>query len=384
MADRDELIARARELAPGLAERAQAAEEARELPQETIDELTEAGFLEVLVPKARGGRELDLVTLCGISRELGAGCAATGWVTSIYMLHNWLASLFPAKAQEEVFAERPYAYIPCTLAPTGRAEPADGGFQVTGRWSWGTGIMHADWAMVSAMGEAGPLVCLLPVDEVIVHDVWFTSGMRATGSNDIEVAGRFVPAHRVVPLADFGQGAAPGADLHEGPAYRWPSVPVLALAGAAPILGAAEGLLASFKERMLKRVMVYYGTRQADRMSGQIKLAKATAELAAARLLLDDAIGHLQRTYEEGREYTIADRARARLVGAQVVSTVRGAVNDLCVASGASGQMSHMPFQRVQRDINTISGHVIYDVDETYALFGMIDLGLDPGPAALV
>ncbi|MFD0691901.1 acyl-CoA dehydrogenase family protein [Actinomadura fibrosa] len=379
-----ELLDRAREMAPKLAERAQRAEELRRPPDESVRELAGAGFLDVLVPRKRGGAELDVATVSGIARELGAGCASTGWVAAIYMLHNWLLALFPEEAQDEVFAERPYAFAPCTLAPVGRAEPAGGGHRVTGRWSWGTGIMHADWVMVSALAPDGPTVFLLPAGEVAVHDVWFTSGMRATGSNDIEVRDRFVPAHRSVPLLDFAQGSTPGAALYDGPVYRMPLVSLLTLVGASPILGAAEGLLAAFRERLRERVLVYSGTRQAEKPSGQMRLGKATAELAAARLLLDRTIAELQDRYRDGGVSGLPERATARLVGSQTVAVARGAVNDICLAAGASAQLMHMPFQRVQRDLATISGHVAFDLDDTYALYGRVALGLDPDATTLV
>ncbi|WP_131740214.1 acyl-CoA dehydrogenase family protein [Actinomadura roseirufa] len=384
MAYEHELIGRARDLAPRLAERARRAEELRRLPAETVEELTAAGFLEALVPQARGGAELDLATVSGVTRELGAGCASTGWVAVIFMLHNWLVSLFPEEAQDEVFADRPHAFVPFTLAPVGTAEPAGGGHRLTGRWSWATGVMHADWVMVGAPGGDGPLVFLLPAREVAVHDVWFSSGMRATGSNDVEVRDRFVPAHRTVSLADLASGGAPGGALYPGAAYRWPMVPVLTLAGASPLLGAAEGLLERFRERLEERVLVYSGGRQAGLVSAQTRLARATAELAAARLLLDDAIGDLQRAHAGGGAYTLVERAKARLVASQVVATARTVAADLCVGAGASAQLAHMPFQRVQRDLYTISGHVVYDLDETYALYGKAALGIDLEPGALV
>ncbi|MGI8336063.1 acyl-CoA dehydrogenase family protein [Actinomadura scrupuli] len=378
-----ELVARARDLAPALAGRAQAAEERRRLPDETVTDLT--GFLDVLVPKAAGGRELDLATAVGICREIGAGCTSTGWLSAIYLLHNWMLSLFPKRAQHEVFANRPYALAPCVLAPTGSAEPAEGGHRLTGRWSWGSGVMHADWVMVTALtGAFEPRVFLLPRAEVTVHDVWHVSGMRATGSNDIEARGAFVPEHRSLPLLDVARGTTPGAALHEGPAYRWPLVPVLTLVGASPVLGAAEGLLARFRERLESRVMAYTGIKQRDLMSGQIRLARATAELAAARLLLEDAVAALERTYASSGRYTLADRARARLVGAHVVGTARTVVGDLCVAAGASAQFMDSPFQRVQRDVATISGHVVFDLDATYALYGKVELGVELDPTTLV
>ncbi|WP_158079446.1 acyl-CoA dehydrogenase family protein [Actinomadura sp. CNU-125] len=373
-----------RDLAPTLTERAPAAEEARRLPDETIADLAATGLFATLVPKRFGGAELDFATMAAACREAGAGCASAGWLSAIYTLHNWMVALFPEETQAEVWADRPYALIPCTLAPTGTAEPSGGGYTVTGRWSWGSGVMHADHVMVMALvtadGTIEPRLFLLPRADVTVHDVWHTSGMRGTGSNDIEVAGAFVPAHRSVPLVELAEGRSPGSRVNPGGSYRTPLVPVFALTGAAPVLGAAEGVLARFRERMAGRVMSYTGERQRDLMSGQIRLAAATADLRAARLLLDGTLAEAS-----GADATDPRRrANARLAAAHIAATARRVVNDLCGAAGASTQLLDSPFQRAQRDVNTISGHVVFDPDASYALYGKIELGIDPGPINLL
>ncbi|MFC5749892.1 acyl-CoA dehydrogenase family protein [Actinomadura rugatobispora] len=386
----DEIVRRVRDLAPTLTERARAAEDARRLPDETIADLAATGLFGMLVPERFGGSELGFDAMAAACREAGAGCASTGWLSVIYTLHNWMVALFPEEAQAEVWAERPYALIPCTLAPSGTAEPVDGGHRVTGRWSWGSGVVHAGHVLVMALVTAGdgiePRLFLLPREDVTVHDVWHTSGMRGTGSNDIEVAGAFVPGHRSVPLAELAEGRAPGSLVHPGALYRTPLVPVFALTGAAPVLGVAEGVLARFTERMRGRVMAYTGERQRDQMSGQIRVASATADLAAARLLLEEAVRDL--TDPEGADgdgiRSIPRRARARLVAAHVAGTARRVVNELCAAAGASAQFADSPFQRAQRDMNTISTHVVFDQDAAYALYGRVELGMDPGPMTLV
>jgi alkylation response protein AidB-like acyl-CoA dehydrogenase len=380
----DEIVRRVRELAPVLAERAEAAEAARRLPDATIDDLAATGLFGMLVPARFGGPELGFETMAAACREAGAACASTGWLSVIYTLHNWMVGLFPEQAQAEVWAERSHALIPCVLSPSGTAEPVDGGHTVTGRWSWGSGIMHADHVMVMALVTVNdtiePRLFLMPREDVTVHDVWHTSGMRGTGSNDIEVPGVFVPAHRSVPMLELTGGRSPGSRVHEGPLYRTPLVPVFALTGAAPVLGAAEGVLKRFEERMTTRVMAYSGERQRDLMSGQIRFAAATADLAAARLLLEDTL----RDVATGRALDMTDRARARLVAAHVAATARRVGNELCSAAGASAQFTSSPFQRAQRDVNTISGHVVFDPDAAYALYGRIGLGLDPGRVLLV
>ncbi|WP_165978104.1 acyl-CoA dehydrogenase family protein [Actinomadura darangshiensis] len=383
----DEIVRRVRELAPTLAERAPDAERARRLPDATIADLAGTGLFDMLVPKRFGGAELGFEAMAAACREAGAGCASTGWLSVIYTLHNWMVALLPEQAQAEVWADRTYALVPCVLAPTGTAEPADGGHRVTGRWSWGSGVMHAGhvlvMALVTADGEIEPRLFLLPRAEVAVHDVWHTSGMRGTGSNDIEVQGVFVPAHRSVPLAELAEGRSPGSRVHPAPLYRTPLVPVFALTGAAPVLGVAEGVLARFAERMQGRVMAYSGKKQRDLSSAQVRLAAATADLAAARLLLDDALRGVVHAVADG-SCDMRLRARARLVAAHVAGTSRRVVNDLCAAAGASAQFTGSPFQRAQRDVNTISGHVVFDPDEAYRLYGRIELGLDPGPVTLV
>ncbi|SNR23173.1 acyl-CoA dehydrogenase family protein [Actinomadura mexicana] len=383
----DGIVRRVRDLAPAFAERARIAEEARRLPEETIADLASAGLFAMLVPKRFGGAERGFEEMAAACREAGAGCASTGWLSVIYTLHNWMVGLFPERAQAEVWADRPYALIPCVLAPTGTAAPADGGHRVTGRWSWGSGVMHAGHVMVMALVTAGdaiePRLFLLPREEVSVHDVWQTSGMRGTGSNDIEVADVFVPAHRSVPLLDLAEGRSPGSLVHSAALYRTPLVPVFALTGAAPVLGVAEGVLARFAERTRGRVMAYSGERQRETTGAQIRLASATADLAAARLLLEDALGGVVRAVAEGG-CDLRRRAGARLVAAHVAGTARRVVNDLCSAAGASAQFTDSPFQRAQRDVNTISGHVVFEPDAAYALYGRIELGLDPGPVTLV
>ncbi|WP_165970494.1 acyl-CoA dehydrogenase family protein [Actinomadura sp. 6K520] len=384
----EEIVRRVRELAPVLGERARAAEEARRLSDETVADLAGTGLFQMLVPERFGGGEQGFGAMVAACREIGAGDASAGWLSVIYTLHNWMIALLPEEAQREVWADRPYALVPCTLAPNGTAEAVGGGHRVTGRWSWGSGVMHADHVMVMALVTVAdsiePRLFLLPREDAEVHDVWHTSGMRGTGSNDIEIKDRFVPSHRSVPLADLTEGRSPGSQVHDGALYRVPLVPVFALTGAAPVLGVAEGVLARYAERMQGRVMAYTGVKQRDLMSGQIRLAKATADLAAARLLLEDAVRHLTETYESGGGYGIADRARSRLVAAHVAGVARTIVNELCAFGGASVQFTDSPFQRAQRDVNTISAHVVFDADATYALYGRTALGMDPDPMTLV
>src|SRR6201988_4718731 len=135
------------ECAARLAERAQEAEELRRLPSATVDDLAASGFTELLVPARYGGRHAEFPAILDPVRRMAHGCASSAWTLGFYALHNWMLALFDQQAQEEAFATRPFL-APAPLAPTGRGVPVDGGFRLTGRWSWATGVMHGNWIIV--------------------------------------------------------------------------------------------------------------------------------------------------------------------------------------------------------------------------------------------
>ncbi len=382
-----DVVDRARSLVPVLAERRPEAERLRRLPDATIDDLAAAELFEILVPAARGGHELDVATLFEVGRVLSEGCTSTGWITVFFGLHNWLFALFPEEAQDEVFADRPWALAPGTFAPTGTAHPAAGGYRVSGRWSWGTGVMHSDWVMVGAPVARDDVLdirlLLLPIGDVAVDDVWHTSGMRGTGSNDVVVDDAFVPEHRTISFFDLVEGRAPGAALHEAPLYRMPLAPVLALGAAAPALGTASSVVAAFRDRVAERVIAYSGVAAKDQPASQIRLANALADVHAAELVHRHAVETLTAEVARG-PLPRADRARFRSAATHVVQLSRGVVTDLCAVSGGSAHRLDSPFQAALRDVSTLAGHVVFDPDATAELVGRAALGLPLPITAMV
>ena len=173
-----------------LAERAQQAETLRRLPAETIADLTGSGFTELLVPAVYGGREAAFSEILDPVRRMAHGCTSSAWTIGFYALHNWMLALFPEEAQSEAFSSRPFL-APAPLAPTGRGLPEAGGVRLSGRWSWATGVMDANWIMVGALcgpdNAIYPALALLPASDITVDDVWHTDGMCATGSNDVVI-----------------------------------------------------------------------------------------------------------------------------------------------------------------------------------------------------
>ena len=145
----DELVGRARELAPKIARKARETENRRSIDPEILQDLIDAEFFQLFVPRRWGGHEAGLQTHLEVVDIISSACLSTGWIAAFYMGHNWMALRFPEQAQEEFFADRPFALIPITNAPTLSAKRADGGWIVSGRSAWGSGIMDADWACLA-------------------------------------------------------------------------------------------------------------------------------------------------------------------------------------------------------------------------------------------
>ena len=184
------------------------------------------------------------------------GTRPAGWIAAFFMNHAWLLSKLGRDAQDEVFGGRPYALAAGTITQPGQAEAVRGGHLVSGRWRFGSGIMHADWVMLLAFDTAGPLVCVVPVDEVVVHDTWNVPGMRATGSNDVETNELFVPAHRALPFEALADPNCPGSRLYDYPLLRYPPKQVIPLIHPAVAMGVADAAIDLFGESLQGRLRV--------------------------------------------------------------------------------------------------------------------------------
>lgn len=375
------------EFVAALAQRAEEAETLRRLPDETIADLTATGFTDLLVPAAYGGIQAPFPALLDPVRRMAHGCTSSAWTIGFLTLHNWMLALFGERAQQEAFADRPFL-APAPLAPTGRGLPADGGIRLTGRWSWATGVMHANWIIVAALcgPDDGlyPALALLPATEVTVEDVWHTDGMRATGSNDAVATDVFVPDHRLVKVTDIYAGTAPGAGLHDSATYRWPMVPALALLSAMPALGSAERVTEVFAQRLAERVLAYEGVMQKDKPIAQARLAGAQVRLRAVRGLLADTVGEIETIVGTGDSVEKPVRAQARLAAAHIVAESRAVIADLMGAGGASIHFLSSPLQRYKRDVDVLSGHVVFDYDTARELAGALSLGMKIPRTAMI
>jgi alkylation response protein AidB-like acyl-CoA dehydrogenase len=382
-----ELIDRIVALAPQVEANARRAELDRKPVDSVMRAIEDTGAYRYFVPKKYGGYEFSLEGFMDIGVALGAACLSTGWVTTFCMEHNWLLGLYNQAAQDDIFGKQPYIIAPGALAPRGRAVPVAGGYRVTGRWEWGTGVMHADWVMVGALtpaegsdqqGSNQQELCmfLLPIEQATVIDTWQMAGMVGTGSNDIAVDDVFVPAHRRQNIADMRAGRSPGAKLHNSPTYRMPMMPVLGLTAAAPAVGGAVKAVELFQMRLNERTVYGTTTKQAEKATLQVRLGLLTERAASLQAKLKRTAATVSAWGCSGDECPELERANLRVQIGTIVRECRDIVRDVVEASGAHAHFLDNPLQRIHRDVHTLSCHTVFDLELAAEQYGRLLLGL--------
>ena len=328
---------------------------------------------------------MDIDVLLEAGLTLGEADLSAAWIATFYTEHNWLFCQFPKALQEKLFAERNYVLAPGAISPGGIAKPVAGGFEVSGRWPWGTGVMHASWVIVGAIteGEAGPRslrFLALPIEEVEVEDTWFVDGMVGTGSNGMVIKKAFVPNEHSFVVQDLAEGRCFGSELHDAPLYATPMAPVLTLTATCPIVGRVRACVREFRERLLEHKRFMSSGKQSQRPTAQIRLAKATLEIQQAELLLRETVREVMALRNRA---TLKQRAGWAAAFAHVAHQSRRVLLEISEASGASAHYQKHPLQRAVRDVNTCTGHIVFDLDAQREQYGRLLLGLEPAGGLL-
>src|ERR1700689_3770026 len=288
----EELVARARALAPILRERAVRADRDRHIPQASVDEFIEAGLIHTLQPKRWGGYEHDHEVAFDIAVGTGKStCGSSAWCLNYLADHACILALFPEEAQHDVWSRDTAACIATSAAPTGKVSVVSGGYRLDGRWSWCSGLRHSQWIMIGGLvqraGEDHPdmRLYLVPVSELKEDDTWYCAGLRASGSNTAVLDNVFVPEHRSVSFGTLRDASSPGAATNPNPIYRTPFIAVHSYALLGPVLGLARGGYADFVQWTRQRYLTYTQLSIAQHVPVQMRIAEIAAQIDAAELL---------------------------------------------------------------------------------------------------
>lgn len=387
MQEFEQLLERARGLAPQFEQRAQAAEAARRVPDESIAELQAAGLFDLQKPRRFGGFELGMPEFVDIVAAIGRGCGSTAWILGVTAERAWLLAKFGARAQDDVWVPKPDALITSSITPNGQAVPAAGGYRVTGRWNFVSGIDCADWCVfcTTAPPQAGGgqrvIYVLVPRDSCAVLDTWHVAGLAATGSRDVELTDVFVPEHRVVSMQELKEGGGPGLAVNRGPLFRLPLIAVNPFAILAPLLGIAEGALRQAILGVQARKLVTTGVAAAHQQIVQLKIAESAAEIDAARALIMADCREVMRAAGQ-QQVGVALRLQLRRNQAFCAKLLVAAVDRLFTVAGGRGIYLDNYLQRAFRDAHAAGAHLGLSWDLAGTMWGQHALGLEVTSAA--
>jgi indole-3-acetate monooxygenase len=364
----------ARAIAPLITEHVEAIERERLLPKTVVRALIDAGVFRMLVPRSLGGDELDPMTACEVVEELSIRDGAVGWCGLIGACNGLFAGLLPRAGAAEIYADRDVV-LAGQFRPGGTAVQADGGYRVSGRWPFASGIMHSRWLMGGCQivdrggtGTGEAKLMFFPREDATVIDTWHVGGLRGTGSHDYEVKDVFVPSRRAVSFAD--------PPVEPGPLYSMPSIAMFATIIASVPLGIARHAIEAFKELGGVKKPMYSQGLLRDGAVAQSHLGEAEAFLRAGRAFLFESLRSAWTIAQRGERLTWHDRGLLWLSATQAVTQAMHAADLVYRAGGAASVYTSTQLERCLRDIRTASQHITV-MTTNYEVAGQLFFGAD-------
>jgi len=378
-----EVLAAVQELVPRLGQRAQRCEQLRRCPDETIEELHAANLMRLMQPKTFGGSGLGIDGFFDAAIEMCRGCPSTTWVWLNLVTHAWNIAEFPIEAQHDVWDADPNALAATGLAfPAGRARKVAGGYRVTGKWPFGSGVDAATWMLVGALVDIGEPVperrfFLVPRADYRSLDNWRAYGLAGTGSHDVEIVDAFVPEHRSINAELFATGAdSPGGRYHGCLPYTMPPIPAFGYTLGVVPYGAAKAALEAFVAMTRKRAGTYTGARLAELLPVQIRIGEAASCVDVFERTMRGDMAEMLAMVDRGESPPVEARLRWKRNTSFGVGLATRAVDTLMAASGAAGLMLDLPLQRQFRDVHAAAAHIALTWDVQGAAYGQHALGL--------
>jgi len=272
------------EILKDIGARAAEYQQRRHIPQDVVDQFKTLGVYRAFVPARLGGDEKTPAEFCRLIEDIAAADASAGWVASFGVSATYLSTLQP-EVYADIFGKNPDTVFAGAMFPPQAAKTVTGGYQVSGQWPWGSGIMGADLAGVGIKVEDQqtklPLIAIMPKAKVEVVDTWKTLGLRATGSHDIKVDDVFVPREMT-----FVRGSKP---TMEDRIFRYPSMALASQVLAVVALGAARAALDFIKDTG-SRQSVTGAPKPGARPYLQGEYAKARGMYLGAQALFYDTL----------------------------------------------------------------------------------------------
>ena len=351
-------------------------EETATLPGASVDALYDSGLFRLKLPHVLGGAEADLVTQLDVLEAVSRIDASAGWCLMIGAASlGSLGAFLPDEAIEELFVNGNPPRTAGVFAPFGSAVPVDGGYLLSGRWRFGSGIRHSQWVSAGARvvteqeGYPRQVRTVVPTTEVNIHDNWEVMGLRGTGSCDFSAEGLFVPDR-------FAWDVSATEPRRGGALYRLGRPGFVTNEHSAFALGVGRRALDAVTDVAQSKVRGYNsGNLLAHRPAFQRALSEGNLKLRAARALNVEVLEEAWQTASNGQTPGPAMQAQMRSVATYTTDVAADVVSQAFRYGGGAALFTSSVLQRCLRDINAAAQHQMVS-DTAYENHGQFLLDL--------
>ena len=375
-------IAVARALAPRIRERAAEIEAMRQLPPDLVSELVNARLFKVALPESEGGLGADILTALRVIEEVARADGSTGWCLAMAINTFRASAQLAPEVRRRLFFSDPVGVSAGSARERGRAVAVSGGYRVSGRWFFASGCMHSALLHGACRvfdGEAPRLrpngdqeiriAYFYPKSQARIIDTWNVSGLRGTGSHDIEVDDLFVPEEHTFSAMDRRARVT-------GPMNRIHGFDLAGCGFCCVGLGVARAAIDAFIELATVKIPRSSSDLLRERAMVQAQVGEAEATLRSGRALLFDVVGDMWDTVVHGGLVTEGQRSDLRMAMTHAAQSAARATHMVCVAAGTTSIFASSPLERYARDAEVVTRHNQLQI-VNYEAVGRTMMGLE-------
>ena len=350
--------------------------------------LHDAGLFRLLLPQALGGAEIDPVTFVRVVEQIASVDASTAWCLCQGSGCSMVAAYLAPDVARRIFGPA-RAVLAWGPGPEARAVAADGGYRVTGTWSFASGGRHATWlggycpifepdGSPRRRPDGAPLgrTMLFPATSATMKDVWHVIGLRGTGSDTFTVSDLFVPHEHSVARED------PSERRQMGPLYCFPAGSLYASGFAGVALGIARTVLDAFVGLAQEKTPRGFKNTLRENAVIQSQVGLAEGKLRAARAFLLGSLDEIWRSVARTQSLALDQRVLIRLASTYAIHQARDVVDAAYAASGGTAIFASHAFERRFRDIHAVTQQ-LQGRQSHFETVGRFVLGLEPDSAFL-
>jgi alkylation response protein AidB-like acyl-CoA dehydrogenase len=356
------VISRAEAVRPAVSAASGEIESTRRLPPALLDQLHEAGLFRLLLPRSSNGIETDPLTFFHVIETVAQADASTAWCLSQAGGCAMAAAYLDLPVAQAIFGNDPRAVVAWGPGPKVKAIECDGGYRVTGVWSFTSGGRHATWLgahcpiyqadgspKLDASGQPLERTMLVRTEDVLWTDIWNTVGLRGTASDQFALDDFFVRSDHSI-IREFDRECR-----ESGPLYRMGSGTCYQVGFAGVACGIARGALDSFIDMARNKVARGSKSPLRDNAVIQSNLAQAEVSLRAARGFVLQSMTDVWQHLSAGAIITVEQRITIRMAATHAIHKAREAVDFTYHAAGATAVFANHPLERRFRDIHTVT-----------------------------